>query len=578
MAIIINSKFRPFSYQEMLQPVFMATQAHQALEDAYSAIDAQASVWEKLKYSDIDKDVYNQYKSFSDALKAQSNQLAQSGLTPASRRAMLDMRARYSKDINPIEQAWNERDRQIKMQQQARLTDRETWFDEDARQIGLRKFMDNPTYDTLSSNYSGALLTKKTADVAEQFKTQLMDKGRMKGLGLPFQYERDLQYGFTKEQIDKAVRRDPDANPILLNVMDQVLASTPLKNWKSYEQLKPQIDSAMALGLYKAMGTTKPETFKDDYGSGLALARAKYNMEHPPVTEDGKPLIHWDGQIVSGKDLSKYQDTLGKLMGPQGKGLRPKYFAGKGVFVNPIKVYEEAKRYAEQHPSKAPVNRGTPRVGSLGTSPTVGGLAAGLSYDNSWENAVKVMEKKYGVSIINSQDYQRLKQLGYDSKSTFKEMNGTQLLDRLNDMSQAYYATSTDMGSYDQVSKRIIPNLQAAYNEDRFSGVYEYKNGKRGKALEYKDVLTGKDDEVQDVAYSALSPDDIAVKINGKNIYINPAYHSAEAANIVDTYKGLIEQSLTSKQKAYWQDRATEYLRELFNLYDPIRSTTSSKR
>lgn len=43
------------------------------------------------------------------------------------------MRARYSKDINPIEQAWNERDRQIKMQQQARLTDRETWFDEDAR-------------------------------------------------------------------------------------------------------------------------------------------------------------------------------------------------------------------------------------------------------------------------------------------------------------------------------------------------------------------------------------------------------------------------------------------------------------
>lgn len=138
----------------------------------------------------------------------------------------------------------------------------------------------------------------------------------MKGLGLPFQYERDLQYGFTKEQIDKAVRRDPDANPILLNVMDQVLASTPLKNWKSYEQLKPQIDSAMALGLYKAMGTTKPETFKDDYGSGLALARAKYNMEHPPVTEDGKPLIHWDGQIVSGKDLSKYQDTLGKLMGP----------------------------------------------------------------------------------------------------------------------------------------------------------------------------------------------------------------------------------------------------------------------
>lgn len=58
MPIIINSKFRPFSYQEMLQPVLMAAQAHQALEDSYSEMDTKASMWEKLKDSELDRDVY----------------------------------------------------------------------------------------------------------------------------------------------------------------------------------------------------------------------------------------------------------------------------------------------------------------------------------------------------------------------------------------------------------------------------------------------------------------------------------------------------------------------------------------
>ena len=38
-----QTNFRPFSYQEMLAPVLMATQAHQAIEEAYSELDSQAN-------------------------------------------------------------------------------------------------------------------------------------------------------------------------------------------------------------------------------------------------------------------------------------------------------------------------------------------------------------------------------------------------------------------------------------------------------------------------------------------------------------------------------------------------------
>ena len=33
--IVLDTKFKPFSYQEMLAPVAAATQAHQAVEEEY---------------------------------------------------------------------------------------------------------------------------------------------------------------------------------------------------------------------------------------------------------------------------------------------------------------------------------------------------------------------------------------------------------------------------------------------------------------------------------------------------------------------------------------------------------------
>lgn len=59
--------------------------------------------------------------------------------------------------------------------------------------------MNNPSYDTLSDNYSGALLTKQVGEAAANLKTALMDRSKLKGLGLPYQYERMLQYGATPE-------------------------------------------------------------------------------------------------------------------------------------------------------------------------------------------------------------------------------------------------------------------------------------------------------------------------------------------------------------------------------------------
>lgn len=315
MPIIINSKFRPFSFQEMLQPVAMAAQAHQALEDSYSELDTKASIWEKLKDSEIDRDVYQQYKAYSDALRSSSDELAQFGLTPSSRRAMLDMRARYSQDIIPIEQAWNERDRQMKVQQEMMLKDPTHMYRVNAGQVGLREYMSG-NYDALTDNYSGALLTKQASDIATNLKAALTDRSKLKSLGLPYQYERMLQYGFTPEQVDAAVRGDANANPILTQIINQVLQGSGISQWDNYDAIKDKVRGFIGQGIYSAIGTKKYEHFTDNFSMQDALNANQFKRQKDAEEEKQRELLGLAANplnLYTPEERAKIDDNIKKF-------------------------------------------------------------------------------------------------------------------------------------------------------------------------------------------------------------------------------------------------------------------------
>ena len=95
-SLVVGSKFSPFTYQELLQPALMATQAHQDLENQYSELATKANIWEKLANEQTDSYAYKMYKEYSDDLEKQANQLATEGLSPKSRSGLLQMKERYS--------------------------------------------------------------------------------------------------------------------------------------------------------------------------------------------------------------------------------------------------------------------------------------------------------------------------------------------------------------------------------------------------------------------------------------------------------------------------------------------------
>ena len=152
--ITTKANFKPFSYDELLSPVLMATKEHREIEDAYGDLESKANVWERLANSPQDKEVYNIYKNYSKDLSNAADSLAKEGLTPTSRRELSKLKARYSSDITPIEDAYNRREQDRTNYKQALMKDPTLMSSSNPNIASLSAYMGGkqPTYHNVSGN------------------------------------------------------------------------------------------------------------------------------------------------------------------------------------------------------------------------------------------------------------------------------------------------------------------------------------------------------------------------------------------------------------------------------------------
>lgn len=276
-SLVINSKFKPFSYQELLAPALMSTQAHQELEEAYTDMSIKANIWDQMADKVRDEKTHTIYKKYADDLEARAQSLARYGISPSSRQDLLTMRSRYAKEIVPIENAYKRREADIAAQKEAMTKDPTHFFNRMAKDISLDEYLNNQALDVISDNYSGALLMSQVSQGVSNIKDSLMKRDNLKKLGLPYQYERMLQYGATPDQVLAAMREDPDALPILTKIVDNVLEASGIRKWSSMNgdwennDLYKQAKAWAMQGLFSAIGTQKFEYFTDEFSKQNAL-------------------------------------------------------------------------------------------------------------------------------------------------------------------------------------------------------------------------------------------------------------------------------------------------------------------
>lgn len=273
-SLVLDTRFNPFSYSEMLAPVLAATQAHQAVEEEYGSLAQKASVWEQMANEQTDPYAYRMYKTYSNDLENMAKQLAKNGLSPASRKNMLNMKSRYSKEIIPIETAYKRREELSAEQRKAIASNPTLRYQRMANTMSLDDFIKNPSLD-YGESYSGALLTQQVSQAAANYAKVLAKEGKLESLGLPFQYKQRLKYGASPEEVlavinNAALEGHQGAVNFLKGVRDQVLQSSGVADWADPATMK-EFEAFANQGLYSALGQTTINNIKDDFSMSDAL-------------------------------------------------------------------------------------------------------------------------------------------------------------------------------------------------------------------------------------------------------------------------------------------------------------------
>lgn len=310
-SLVINSQFKPFSYQEMLAPTLMATQAHQELENQYGELAAKANVWEEMANEQTDPYAYKMYKTYANDLESQAGQLAREGLNAASRRDMLNMRSRYSKEIVPIEQAYTARQKQAEEQQKALLQDPTLMLSRRAATTSLDDYIRNPqlAYDA----YSGKLITAQAAQAAGALSKEMRDNPRKwrSILGNSY-YETMMQKGFSSDAVLQAIQNNPNAAPELLRIVEDAVNSSGVRNWGDEATVNRAYDYARQ-GLWSAVGETQYQTL-DNWRAKMAEqeAAARQAEQQRQARLNGlaiNPLNIYSSRELSA-DEKKYNDNV----------------------------------------------------------------------------------------------------------------------------------------------------------------------------------------------------------------------------------------------------------------------------
>lgn len=299
--ISINSKFNPFSYQELLAPVMAETQAHKTTEEAYGALDAEAAQWENLLDPVRDKDLYDQYKNYRQGIANMVDKLNTEGYYQNAYKDALAKRSQYVQDIMPIKSAYDRWQSDIKTQAEARAKDPTRIFDLDADSLSTSDYYKNRGLNASTAQASGEVLRKQVLETAQQYARVLTKTGSLEPLGIPFQYTKQFRNGATEKEVMDAILNNPNAKPILNNIVKSVLSGSGIDQWNSVvnnggeQSAKYQQAYALASqGLYGALGTTTHENLKDTYNEQLYLMRNKKAMDTPPAESSFKVnLFDW---------------------------------------------------------------------------------------------------------------------------------------------------------------------------------------------------------------------------------------------------------------------------------------------
>lgn len=550
-SLVVNSKFQPFSFDRYLQPYQIYGQNYKEIEEQYTDLSTKAGIWDGLANEQTDPYTYKMYKTYANDLENQASQLASEGLNAVSRKNMLNMRARYSKEIIPIEQAYKARTEEAAEQYKGRAAG--MVYEGDASTASLDRYLNNPSIRFNQANSQEGF--KRVATTASALSKGLRDYRNGKRLD-PYVKTWLQEHGYKDTDVAKAINdiqrlingdTDVDTNGVLNSILQDELNVSGVGKWSDKAAVMDYF-SRVAPALYQAVGQTQVSPY-EDYGAKLSAQEAMQKrlkaLDDPTLTLNYKPrtLSHLEANGI----IYNARQTMNRLNIP-GKGLKASYFGKKGTY-NPLKVYEEYRKMT-----------GPTRPG-IGTELYQAQYGVHRSWSDVEKEAMDTLKKKYGedIKILSDEDYKTLKDIGYTNKSSlddFRNMDET-----INSAAKSYteYFINGDPKYLSEVLTKNISNQNNWEKSLAGNATILDKNFNRtSKKFDPEDYGT-EDNPIVDFSHSTKHRDKVIVSYkDGSKVAFNPDLISGELGNLFRLYdrriKELMSEGFTEKEAEDYEE------------------------
>lgn len=314
MYLKLDTKFNPFTYDEMVKPLLYYKEAYKEAEDAYSNLAEQTESFRNIANREKSPEAFEMFQRYSGELSNAMEDFSK-GMNIRNSRALLGLKKRYAQDIKPIENAYKRRTALAEEQRKTELTNPTMLWEKRASDMSLDDFIDNPDAD-YGKGISGALLTSQVSAAASALAKELRDDPKkMIGLVGGDYYEYVKKRGFSSEAILEAINNNENASPILTQLVENAINSSGIKSWANPEVLAQAYDYAKQ-GLWSAVGQDESQIVQN--------WRAAENLNHS----------HAMARQSAAQEFEREQYAPREMLDANGNGTGNYYNPRLGIITN----------------------------------------------------------------------------------------------------------------------------------------------------------------------------------------------------------------------------------------------------
>ena len=462
--IVLNSKFKPFSYAELLQPVEAATQAHRDYEAKLAELGITAGTIGKLLDPNKEQGSYNMYNSFMQELEDSADSLSKEGLGK-HKDSLMNLWRRYATDIKPIETMYNKREQLINEQRQLNAQDDSIRFNNDFSKIGLDDMLNGSkiTYTPVSGNK----LTQTVANVAQNLARQVRNDPTKWNNILGGQYfQSETIRGYTDNEIFNTIMNTSEGIPLLRKIVEDAVRDTGIQNWENYNELEDWAFDYGSRGLYYAIGDRQSRELSNkafDYAMQDQLARNKEARARVAKEDEEKNKLYYRSvpktTVDGDKKTTQMKSDLQVL---------------KDILANPALLNQTSTRTVKEHPYYTSSGLKSTIVMDIGTGPTK------QETYYPYQEKLEELSKRYGDIKYTITDG---KLSGGNLAELAQKLEGDIKNSAVRSLSYKPNITQSDL-----ITQVLKENTRSYYRRSNNTGLYELEDNKKGDAVDIADI------------------------------------------------------------------------------------------